>query len=136
MSLIQLLRFDVKGDKRGLLVSLEEMNNVPFEIKRVYYMTGMSPQHPRGFHAHKKLKQIAICLSGSCRFILNDGSSKEEILLKSPNEGLYITEMIWREMHEFSSDCILMVLASEHYAEDDYIRDFQQFKKEVNNGQK
>lgn len=131
MSIIHLLKFDVKGDDRGNLVALESMKNIPFEIKRVYYMTGLSPDHPRGFHAHKQLKQIAICLSGSCRLILDDGSSKEEVLLNSASIGLNLPEMIWHEMHDFSEDCILMILASDYYSEEDYLRNYDDFLKAI-----
>ena len=85
----------------------------------------------RGFHAHIDLKQMAICVKGSCTFILDDGISRKEIKLNSPNQGLLIEGLIWREMHSFSPDCVLVVLASEHYDEDDYIRDYNTFLKET-----
>ena len=134
MSIGQLLDFKSIDDERGQLVALEGMKTIPFPIKRIYYMTGLDSDYPRGFHAHKKLKQVAVCLKGRCRFVLDNGYQREELWLDSPTKGLYIGEMIWREMHDFSSDCVLVVLASEYYTEDDYIRDFQQFNKEVNNG--
>lgn len=131
MSIIQLLNFDVKGDDRGNLVALESMKNIPFEIKRVYYIRSLSSLYPRGFHAHKQLKQVAVCLSGSCRFILDDGSSKEEVWLKSASIGLVLPEMVWHEMHDFSNDCILLTLASDFYSEEDYLRDYDDFLKAV-----
>lgn len=134
MSICQLLDFKSIDDERGQLVALEAMKNIPFQIKRIYYMTGLDPQYPRGFHAHKQLKQVAVCLKGRCRFVLDNGSKREEVWLDTPAQGLFISEMVWREMHDFSDDCVLIVLASEYYAEDDYIRDYQQFNKEVNNG--
>jgi len=127
MSIIQLLDFDVKADNRGSLVALEEMKNIPFEIKRIFYMTGLNAQYSRGYHAHKQLKQVAVCLSGSCRFILDDSRIREEIVLDSPQKGLMIQEMIWGEMHDFSNDCIIIVLANQHYDENDYIRDYDEF---------
>lgn len=127
MSLINLIDFDVKGDGRGNLIALEEIKNIPFAIKRVYYMTNLSADHPRGFHAHIKLRQVAICLNGSCRVILDDGTHKEEVILDSPHQGLYIPEMIWREMHDFSDQCVLMVLANEYYSEADYLRNYNDF---------
>lgn len=134
MSICQLLDFKSIDDERGQLVALEAMKNIPFQIKRIYYMTGLDSQYPRGFHAHKQLKQVAVCLKGRCRFVLDNGSKREEVWLDTPAQGLFIGEMVWREMHDFSNDCVLIVLASEYYAEDDYIRDYQQFNKEVNNG--
>ena len=134
MSICEMLEFKSIDDERGQLVALEGMKNIPFQIKRIYYMTGLDAQYPRGFHAHKQLKQVAVCLKGQCRFLLDNGRQREEVWLNSPAKGLYIDAMTWREMYDFSPDCVLMVLASEYYDEDDYIRDFQQFNREVTNG--
>ena len=87
----------------------------------------------RGFHAHRNLKQIAVCLTGSCRFVLDNGKVKEEVILEGATNGLLIEDLVWREMHDFSSDCVLLVLASEHYDELDYIRDYDVFMQTVNN---
>lgn len=122
------------GDGRGVLVSLEALKNVPFEIKRVYYLTNLKPDHPRGFHAHKNLKQLVVCVHGSCDFIVDDGMTRETIRLADPTQGIIVESMIWREMHNFSKDCVLMVLASEYYSEEDYIRDYEQFKKHIKQG--
>lgn len=124
---------DLKGftDGRGLLVALESNKSVPFDIKRIYYLTDLKKSEPRGFHAHKNLKQVAICLQGSCRFILDDGKTREEFVLSSPTQGLLIEEMYWREMDQFSEGCVILVLASELYDESDYIRDYNEFKKRV-----
>jgi hypothetical protein len=119
------------GDARGQLVALEGGRNIPFEIKRVYYMTGLSPEWPRGFHAHRKLQQIAVCVCGRCRFVLDDGVSRREAWLDAPDQSVYIGNMIWREMHDFSTDCVLLVLASEFYDEADYIRDYDVFRSLV-----
>ncbi|MGY1877614.1 MULTISPECIES: sugar 3,4-ketoisomerase [Pseudomonas] len=129
MKLIKLISFESNGDGRGQLVSLEEQREIPFSIKRVYYMTNMKPSVPRGFHAHKNLRQVAVCVSGHCRFILDDGNTRQEIWLDSPSKGLLIEQMTWREMHDFSHDCVLLVIASEYYDESDYIRDYVEFKK-------
>ncbi len=128
---IELLNFKTLGDERGSLIALEENYNTPFAIKRVYYIFDTKSAVRRGYHAHKDLKQIAICVSGSCKFLLDDGCTKENVLLDSPNKGLLIEGLIWREMYDFSKDCVLLVLASEHYNEDDYIRDYSLFLKEV-----
>lgn len=125
--LIQSISFKVLGDDRGSLVALEVKKEIPFEIKRVYYLYDTNKDVPRGFHAHKKLRQIAVCVSGSCRFVLDDGGGKKEIVLDSPNEGLLIDAMIWHEMHDFSEHCVLMVLANDYYDESDYIRDYDGF---------
>lgn len=124
-----LVDFSVIGDKRGSLVSLEALKNIPFEIKRVYYIYNASSDLPRGFHAHKELQQVLICTSGSCRVILDDGQKKDEYLLNKSSQGLVVDKMKWREMHDFSDDCVLMVLASDYYNEEDYIRDYGEFLK-------
>lgn len=134
MSLLKLLHFRSLDDERGQLVALEAGRNIPFEIRRVYYMTGMKANEPRGFHAHKKLQQVAVCVAGRCRMVLDDGRAREEIWLDSPDVGLVIGDLIWREMHDFSSDCVMLVLASEHYDENDYIRDYDLFLRRVRDG--
>ncbi len=123
--------FTAHGDERGQLVALEELENVPFEIKRVYYMYDTTENTVRGKHAHKSLKQILICVHGSCRILLDDGAEKTVVTLDRPNTGLYVDNVIWREMFDFSEDAVLMVLASEHYDESDYIRNYDQFLKFV-----
>ena len=128
----ELINLKIMGDERGSMIALEENHNTPFDIKRVYYIFGTKEGVRRGFHAHRDLKQIVICVSGSCRFHLDDSKEKREILLDSPDQGLLIEGLIWREMYDFSSDCVLMVIASEYYDEDDYIRDYDNFVKEVN----
>src|SRR5690554_4837494 len=132
MSLIQWAHFPPLGDDRGSLVALEAEKTVPFEIKRVYYIFGTQQGVARGFHAHKQLKQVAVCVTGKCRMILDDGRNKEEVWLDSPTKGLLIGDLVWREMHDFSEDCVLLVLASEHYDESDYIRDYDEFLRNIN----
>lgn len=125
--------FQQHGDERGMLVALEEFKDIPFEIKRVYYMYDTKPDVHRGFHAHKNLKQILICIHGTCKVLLDNGKEKKVVSLEKPYEGLYISNDMWREMYDFSNDAVLMVLASEQYCEDDYIRDYDEFLKFVNN---
>ncbi len=127
----RLIEMNVHGDSRGKLVSLESMKDVPFDIKRVYYMFDTLPNESRGFHAHKDLEQIVIAMDGACRFILDDGKNKETVLLNRPDVGLYIGKNMWREMHDFSYGCKLVVLASEYYDENEYIRDYDQFLESV-----
>lgn len=132
MSLIQTIQFKPLGDDRGSLVSLEGNKSVPFDIKRVYYIFGTEQGVARGFHAHRNLKQVAVCVTGKCRMILDDGKQRQETWLDSSTKGLLIEDLVWREMHDFSKDCVLLVLASEHYDENDYIRDYNDFLKAVN----
>lgn len=132
----RLINLQKKDDERGALTVLENDTEIPFTIKRVYYLTNMANGVSRGFHAHKKLEQLAICIAGSCEILLDDGNKQTSYLLNSSDIGLYIGNYVWREMHNFSTNCVLMVLASELYDEDDYIRDYSIFKKEVLNEKK
>ena len=127
MSLVNWIDFPPLGDDRGSLVALEGAKTVPFDIKRVYYIFDTKKGVSRGFHAHKNLEQVAICVRGSCRMVLDDGTNRVDAILDSPIKGIYIGNLVWREMHEFSEDCVLLVLASEHYDEADYIRDYQEY---------
>jgi dTDP-4-dehydrorhamnose 3,5-epimerase-like enzyme len=123
----ELINFQTLGDERGSLVALEMGKEIPFNIQRVYYIYNTKKEVARGFHAHKALKQVAICVSGSCCFVLDDGVQKQEVTLNSPSKGLLINIMIWHEMYNFSDDCVLLLLASERYDESDYIRNYQEF---------
>lgn len=133
MSLLQFVNFPPLGDDRGSLVALEGNNTVPFDIKRVYYIFGTQTGVSRGFHAHKNLKQVAVCVTGKCRMIIDNGKERVETWLDSPTKGLLINDLVWREMHDFSDDCVLLVLASEHYDEADYIRNYDKFIETVKN---
>ena len=134
MASYKLINLDSLGDERGSLIAIEKGNNSPFEIKRVYYIFNTQDGVVRGLHAHINLKQIAIAVSGSCTFVIDDGEKREDIKLSSPNQGLYIDGLIWREMKDFSNDCVLVVLASENYDENDYIRNYDDFLKKVQDG--
>ena len=129
----ELLNFKIHGDHTGSLVALEKGADFPFDIKRVYYIWGTEAQSIRGRHAHRKLEQVIICTSGCCDFILDNGKEKTTIHLNNPAQGLYIKHNIWREFTNFSPDCVVMVLASEHYDEADYIRNYDVFLKEAKN---
>ncbi|MBM7454931.1 dTDP-4-dehydrorhamnose 3,5-epimerase-like enzyme [Oceanisphaera litoralis] len=122
----------VLGDHRGQLVALEGANSVPFDIKRVFYIFGTQPNVPRGNHSHHQTKQYLIAVNGSCKVTLDDGSENSTYDLNEPNKGLFQDAMVWGTMHDFSPDCVLLVLASEHYDEADYIRNYEDFIKEVN----
>ena len=129
---VKIIQLQTHGDERGALVALEQGKNIPFDIKRVYYLFKTKEGVRRGFHAHKSLKQIAIAVRGSCRFLLDDGTEKVELLLDNPAQGLLIDSCIWREMYDFTDDCVLMVLADQIYDESDYIREYSKFKSGVN----
>lgn len=131
MNLIEWIELPNLGDHRGSLVVAEANRNVPFSIQRLYYIFGAQPDVPRGFHAHKELQQIAFCIQGSCKILMNNGKEKQEVLIGQPNKGLFIPPMVWHEMHGFSEDCILLVLASDHYDESDYIRNYDHFLEEA-----
>ncbi|OQM76234.1 sugar 3,4-ketoisomerase [Manganibacter manganicus] len=128
MQLLRFIDFIVQGDERGQLVALEGMHNIPFVIKRVYYIFGVSSGISRGFHAHRRLKQVVVAVSGRCRILLDDGRERVDAWLDSPDRGLVVGDMVWREMHDFSDGCVLMILASEYYDEGDYIRDYDAFR--------
>ena len=124
---INYITFNILGDERGNLVALEEMRNVPFKNKRVYYLTDTNPEVVRGYHAHKSLKQVLICVNGSCKIGLDNGQEKEEVVLDEINKGIYIDSNIWRTMYDFTDGCVLLVLASEYYNENDYIRKYEDY---------
>lgn len=129
----QLVDLTICGDERGSLIALEELSQaVPFEIKRVYYIFGTTPDVVRGKHAHYHLKQLLICTSGNCDIDLDDGAVKHTVHMDTPRKGLLLNGFLWREMKNFSPDCVLMVLASEHYDEADYVRNYAQFLEEIN----
>lgn len=126
--------FQPHGDERGMLVALEEFNDIPFHIKRVYYIYNTVNNVIRGKHAHKNLEQILVCIHGSCKIKLDNGKEKKIIPLEKPYEGLYVAHNMWREMYDFSSDAVLLVLASEVYDASDYIREYDEFIHYVNEG--
>lgn len=123
--------FQPHGDNRGQLIALEEFNDIPFRIRRVYYMYDTAEGVVRGKHAHKSLEQILICIHGTCKILLDNGWEKKIVNLEKPYEGLYVANNMWREMYDFSPDAVLMVLASDVYDEKDYIRDYDEFLKFV-----
>lgn len=126
--------FQPHGDDRGQLVALEEDIDIPFRIKRVYYMYDTDEGIRRGFHAHKSLEQILVCVHGSCKVLLDNGFEKKVVPLERPYEGVYVSSGMWREMYDFSSDAVLLVLASELYDETDYVRDYDEFLHSVRAG--
>jgi dTDP-4-dehydrorhamnose 3,5-epimerase len=122
----------VRGDDRGSLIAIEGPHDtgtgtIPFAIRRVYYIFNTTPGVVRGQHAHRQLDQLLVATSGQCRIVTDTGLQRQDTLLNSPATGLYLNGTVWREMHDFSADCVLMVLASEPYTPDDYIWDYQEF---------
>ena len=124
----RLLNFGIHGDHNGSLVALERHNEIPFDIQRVYYIWGTKFNVIRGKHAHVNLEQIIICVSGSCEFTLDNGLGvRKKVILNSPDKGLYLASMVWREFTNFSEDCVIIVIASLPYFEDDCIRSYTEF---------
>jgi len=127
----KLQAFKILGDSRGQLVALEANRQIPFDVKRVFYIYGTQEGIPRGNHSHYKTKQFLVAVNGSCKVTLDNGKEKEIYELNKPNLGLFQDALIWGTMHDFSLDCVLVVLASEYYDESDYIRDYSTFLEEV-----
>lgn len=121
------------GDDRGNLIALEELSaEVPFEVKRVYYSFDTQPGSVRGNHAHRHLRQLVVCVCGAFTFTceMPDGTRTEH-RLDWPNKGLLVEGLVWREIKDFSKDSVMLVLASEHYNEADYIRDYGEYLRQV-----
>ena len=127
----KLLNMHVYVDNRGKLVSLEGNRNIPFEIKRVFWIFDTAPNQDRGMHAHKRVEQIIVAMDGGCQFVLDNGEKQEKIWLNRPDVGLYVGKNVWGGMKNFSYGCKLMVLASDYYDEEEYIRNYDEFLKEV-----
>jgi len=122
-----MLKFKEIRDKYGCLVPIESNGEIPFEVKRIYYIFNVLEDVRRGFHSHKDLHQALICVKGSVKILVKTPNEEEIVALTSPTEGLYIGPMIWREMYDFSEDAVLLVLASEHYDENDYVRNYDKY---------
>ena len=120
-------------DPRGNISFIEGGQHIPFDIKRVYYLYDVPGGSDRGSHAHKNLHQFVVAMSGSFDIVLDDGKEKRKFQLNRSYNGLYVCPMMWRDLGNFSSGAVCMVLASEHYDEADYIRDYQQFLTLANN---
>jgi dTDP-4-dehydrorhamnose 3,5-epimerase-like enzyme len=129
--LVRWVELKVMGDHQGSLVALEATRQVPFLIARVYYVFGTRPGASRGFHAHRTLSQLCVAVAGSCRMVLDDGRTRAEARLDRPDRGLLIGPGLWREMHGFSPDCVLLVLADAPFDEADYIREYGAFLRSV-----
>lgn len=119
----KLLVFKEFSDAVGALIPLESLKEIPFAVKRIYYIYGVPKGITRGFHSHKLLEQVLICVHGSVKIRIKTFYEEDIVALDSPDKGLFIGPMVWREMFEFTDDAVLLVLASEYYTELDYIRD-------------
>ncbi|EAL5453035.1 WxcM-like domain-containing protein [Campylobacter coli] len=128
----KMLNFNAKSDNRGSLIALENLKEIPFEIKRIYYIYDTKPEFPRGAHAHRELEQVLIMIEGSCELVLNDGKNIKNIILNRPDMGIFIGKNMWREMKNFSYGAKLLVLASDFYNEKEYIRDYEEFLRNIN----
>lgn len=126
--MVELISLETITDNRGHLIALEEGKGVPFQIKRIYYLFKTTAGASRGFHAHKNLKQFVICMNGSCTFDVESNGIKNKFYLNDPSQAILLDGVVWREIHDMSADCVLVVLASDLYDESDYIRDYQSFK--------
>ena len=132
MNKVQMLEFPQYGDERGQLVVVEGMQDVPFDIKRLFYIYGSDSDVVRGQHANRKTEFVLINVSGKSKVKVKDGEGNEAIYcLNRPHTGIYLPTMVWKDMYDFSKDSVLLVLASEHYDNSEYIRDYEQFVKEI-----
>lgn len=130
---LTIFNLKVHGDERGSLIAIEENINIPINIKRVYYIFNTQEGVRRGCHAHKSLKQVLVCVHGSCKILLDDGREKVTVNMDTVSKALLVDCMIWHEMYDFSNDCVLLSLASDFYNEEDYIRDYREFITLLNN---
>ncbi len=129
---VQMLTFPQHGDKRGHLVVVEGEQDIPFVVKRIFYMYGSDRDVVRGQHANRRSEFVLINVSGQSKIRVDDGLGNEAVFsLNRPHTGIYLPPMIWKDMFDFSPDSILLVLSSEHYDAEEYIRDHDEFVREV-----
>jgi len=133
--LIELVNLQKINDDCLMCVA-ETGKQIPFTIKRVYYMVNSAPNLPRGYHTHKKLEQVFFCIRGSMKMVLDDGYHREETILNDPSVGVLLHPMVWHEMHDINEDTIMLIMASDRYIEADYIREYSKFKKLVDESKK
>lgn len=126
-----MIQFKRIGGDLGALTALEGGQDVPFDVKRVYYITNVPGDAIRGFHSHRALEQVLLCVHGKIKIRVKTPFEEKVVSLEENSQGLYIGHMVWREMFDFSPGAVLLVLASEHYTEDDYIRDYEKYMEEA-----
>ena len=131
MGKTKLLDLPLNDGPDGSLVVIEENITVPFCVKRCFYIYGVSGDSVRGKHANRDSEMMMVAVSGSVKVTVKDGRFTQEYVLSSPKRGLYLPKMTWKEMCDFSSDCVLLVLASEYYNKNEYITSYTEFEKEV-----
>lgn len=137
MDKVKMLEFPQRGDERGHLVVVEGAQDIPFEIKRAFYIYGSDTDVIRGCHANRNSEFVLINVAGTSRVRVKDGKGNEIIYdLNRPHAGIYLPMMVWKEMYDFSRDSVLLVLASTHYDPDEYIRDYNIFVKETTGNKK
>jgi dTDP-4-dehydrorhamnose 3,5-epimerase-like enzyme len=129
MELCRLLNFTEKGDERGKLVIVEGNQDVPFEIKRLFYIYGSDRDVVRGKHANRDSEFVLINVSGTSKVMVTDGKEKQIVELTKPRQGVYLPKLVWKEMYDFSPDSVLLCLASTHYDGNEYIRNYDDFLK-------
>lgn len=127
----KIINLKINKDCRGELIAIESSKDIPFDIKRIYYLFNSPKDQVRARHAHKNLTQLYIAVSGSCTILTDDGENKKTITLDKPNIGLLFDKTIWREVVDFSKDCVLLILADDFFKEEDYIRDYEEFIKYI-----
>lgn len=127
----KMIEFKQNGDDRGKLVVVEGMKDIPFDIKRIFYIYGSDTTVVRGQHANRRSEFVLINVCGSSKVRIRDGKKDEVFVLDKPHTGIYLPKMLWKDMYDFSEDSILLVLASEQYDSAEYIRDFDEYIKEV-----
>lgn len=131
---VKMLEFAEKGDERGHLVIIEGGQDIPFEIKRTFYIYGSDNDVVRGQHANRRTEFVLINVAGTSKVKVKDGRGNEVIFcLNRPHTGVYLPAMVWKDMYDFSDDSVLLVLASEHYDAKEYIREYDVFVKEIEN---
>lgn len=130
MSLLEkceIINFRESGDQNGKLIAIEGNKNIPFDIKRIFYIYGSNSDAIRGQHANRDSEFVLINVSGKCAIKLKDGKNERIVYLDKPNKGLYIPRMVWKDMYDFSKDSVLLVLANTYYNKDEYIKDFNEY---------
>lgn len=136
VEMARMLEFSQKGDERGHLVIVEGMQDIPFDIKRIFYIYGSDKSVVRGQHANKKSEFVLINVAGTSKVRVKDGMGNEAVYsLNRPHTGIYLPKMVWKDMYDFSEDSVLLCLASEHYDATEYIRDYDEFVEIVRNKQ-
>ena len=137
IQLAQMLEFSQRGDERGHLVVVEGHQDIPFDIKRIFYIYGSDKEVVRGQHANRKSEFVLINVAGTSKVKVKDGKVNEAIYsLNRPHTGIYLPKLVWKDMYDFSEDSVLLVLASEHYDPEEYIRNYDEFVEIVNTKEK